>query len=86
MAVKFSGLVTRAPGVRWDADDLRPVAETMLASFGDDRVLFGSDWPVCLLSASYAEVAATAREALSGVSAERVFGGNARHWYRLGDV
>jgi L-fuconolactonase len=83
VAVKFSGLLTRAAGVRWDAADLRPVAETLLAAFGEDRVMFGSDWPVCLLSASYAEVAAAAREALSGADPGRVFGGNARSWYRL---
>jgi L-fucono-1,5-lactonase len=75
--------VTRAAGVRWHAADLRLVAEVLLTAFGDDRVLFGSDWPVCLLSASYADVAATARDALSGASPGRVFGGNAKRWYRL---
>jgi L-fucono-1,5-lactonase len=83
VAVKFSGLLTRAPGVRWAAADLRPVAETLAVTFGDDRILFGSDWPVCLLAASYAEVTAAAREALSGMDASRIFGGNARSWYRL---
>jgi L-fucono-1,5-lactonase len=83
VAVKFSGLVTRAAGLRWHAEDLHPVAEVLLTAFGEDRVLFGSDWPVCLLSASYADVAATAREALSGASPGHVFGGNARRWYRL---
>jgi L-fuconolactonase len=83
VAVKFSGLLTHAPGVRRAAADLRPVAETLAVTFGDDRILFGSDWPVCLLAASYAEVTAAAREALSGMDASRVFGGNARSWYRL---
>ena len=86
VAVKFSGLVTRGAGTRWPAEDLRPVAEILLTAFSDDRVLFGSDWPVCLLSACYADVAATAREALSGASPARVFGGNARRWYRLADA
>lgn len=86
VAVKFSGLLTRGPGLRWHADDLCPVAEILLSAFGEDRVLFGSDWPVCLLSASYADVAAAAREALSGASPARVFGGNARRWYGLADA
>lgn len=84
-AVKFSGLWTRAPGARWDAGDLRPVAETLLDAFGSGRVMFGSDWPVCLLSASYREVVAAARAALAstGADEQRVFGGSARAWYRL---
>src|SRR5262249_24759932 len=83
VAVKFSGLVTRAAGVRWHAHDVRPVAEILLTAFGEDRVLFGADWPVCLLSAFYGHVAATARKALSGADPSRIFGGNARRWYRL---
>lgn len=83
VAVKFSGLVTRAAGMRWNADDLRPVADILLTAFGEDRLLFGSDWPICLLSAPYAEVAAAAREALSGADPVRIFGANARSWYRL---
>lgn len=84
-AVKFSGVWTRAPGARWDPGDLRPVAETLLEAFGPGRVMFGSDWPVCLLSASYPEVVAAARAALglAGADEQRVFGGNARAWYRL---
>lgn len=85
VAVKFSGMVTRAACVRWDANDLRPVAEVLAVAFGEDRILFGSDWPVCLLGARYADVAATAREALSAMDARKVFGGNARSWYRLQD-
>lgn len=83
-AVKFSGLVTRAPGVRWHVANLRPVAETLINAFGEDRVMFGSDWPVCLLAASYADVADTAREALAGSDPGLVFGGNASRWYRIG--
>lgn len=83
VAVKFSGLVTRAPGVRRDAAELRQIAETLLDAFGDDRVLFGSDWPVCLLTASHGTVLAIARAVMAGADPDRVFGGNARAWYRL---
>ena len=50
---KISGLVAYADPQRWTAEDLRPFIEHAIASFGWDRVLFGSDWPVCTLSASY---------------------------------
>jgi L-fuconolactonase len=83
VAVKFSGLLTRAPGTAWNPAALRPVVGTLLGAFGQDRVMFGSDWPVCLLAADYARVVVTAREALAGADTDRVFGGTARAWYRL---
>ena len=58
----------------------------MLQEFGASRVMFGSDWPVCLLAADYGRVVATARELASGLSAaerEAVFGGTAVRAYRL---
>jgi L-fuconolactonase len=51
---KFSGLVTEANG-GWTVDDLRPCASHLLEAFGPDRFMWGSDWPVCLLRASYHE-------------------------------
>lgn len=74
VAVKFSGLLSPTTGT----GHLRPVAETLLSAFGEDRVMFGSDWPVCLLSASYRDVLAAARAVLAGAGTGRVFGGNAR--------
>jgi len=50
---KVSGLVAYADPERWKEDDLRPYVEHVIACFGWERVLFGSDWPVCTLSASY---------------------------------
>ena len=49
---KFSGLVTEAKE-DWTLDDLRPYTDHILAAFGPDRVMWGSDWPVCRLRASY---------------------------------
>ena len=65
VAAKLSGLVTEASWQSWTLDDLRPYADHALSCFGSDRVLFGSDWPVCRLAATYAEVAEAA-EALTG--------------------
>ncbi|MBN9618347.1 MAG: amidohydrolase family protein [Actinobacteria bacterium] len=87
VSVKLSGLVTRLLPQRWSVAAVQPWAEQILDSFGPDRVMFGTDWPVCLLAASYAEVVALAGELVAGLApAEReaVFGGTATRWYRLG--
>lgn len=83
---KLSGLVTEA-AAGWTVADLRPYAETVLEAFGPARVMFGSDWPVCLLAATYAEVVAAAEALVDGLPAEQrteVFGGTARRAYALG--
>jgi L-fuconolactonase len=81
VSCKLSGLVTEADWARWKPDDLSPYAERVLEWFGEDRVLFGSDWPVCTLAASYGEVVAVAERA-AGNSA-KVFGENAATSYAL---
>lgn len=86
VACKLSGMVTEADPQRWSVADLRPYAEVVLDAFGPDRVMFGSDWPVCTLAASYERVVAAAEELTVGLSpAERdaVFGATARRVYRL---
>jgi L-fuconolactonase len=83
---KASGMVTQADPAAWTAADLRPYAEAVLEMFGPDRLIFGSDWPVCLLAASYAEVVGAARDLFGGLSAAeraRIFGGTATETYRL---
>ncbi|MFB6723624.1 amidohydrolase family protein [Kribbella sp. NPDC056345] len=57
---KLSGMVTEANWSSWTPADLKPYADVVLDAFAPDRVMFGSDWPVCLLAASYADVVATA--------------------------
>ncbi|WP_422647012.1 aldo/keto reductase [Actinoalloteichus caeruleus] len=84
---KLSGLVTEADHERWSVEDLRPYVTVALDAFGPHRVLFGSDWPVCLLAAEYGTVVATAEELTRELgAAERaaVFGGTARRVYGLG--
>ncbi|MFF4568385.1 amidohydrolase family protein [Streptomyces sp. NPDC001410] len=66
---KLSGLVTEAAPASWATVDLRPYAETALEAFGPDRLMFGSDWPVCTLAATYAQIIDTAGELTSGLSA-----------------
>lgn len=82
---KLSGLVTEADE-GWGLDDLRPYADHVLTAFGANRVMWGSDWPVCRLRASYDEWRAAA-VALTGHLDEeeqgRVFGGTAIEFYRL---
>ncbi len=84
---KLSGMVTEAEQGNWTVDDLRPYADVVLDAFGPDRVMFGSDWPVCTLAASYDRVVGAAAELTGGLSeAERaaVFGDTARRVYSLG--
>jgi L-fuconolactonase len=86
VAVKLSGLVTEADWGSWTPVQLRPVMEYVLDQFGPERTMLGSDWPVCLLAASYAEVmaaAASVLDGLTGAEREAVRGGTARTWYRL---
>ena len=83
---KVSGMITEADWSAWQPVDLRPYVEHVLEVFGPDRLLFGSDWPVCLLAGSYQQVFDAARAALGPLSAAEVgvvFGGNATEVYRL---
>ena len=82
---KFSGLVTEADE-GWTIDDLRPFADHVLTAFGANRLMWGSDWPVCRLQAEYGDWHTTAQSLTSSLSkAERseIFGGSARKFYRL---
>jgi L-fuconolactonase len=82
---KVSGLVTEADHRLWRLEDIAPYVDRLVATFGSQRLLFGSDWPVCLLAASYGEVVDLAERTLAGVPAEEVFGGTARRVYGLPD-
>ncbi len=83
---KLSGLVTEADWTQWTVDGLRPYAELVLRAFGPDRLMFGSDWPVCLLASGYARWVSTVDELLCGLSADEraaVEGGTARRVYTI---
>jgi L-fuconolactonase len=83
---KLSGLVTEASWASWKPQDLKPYVQRALDWFGPERCMFGSDWPVCLLAASYQQVVDALRYAVSDlnqVDRDAVFGGNAIRVYRL---
>jgi len=83
---KLSGMVTEADWSRWTLDDLRPYVDVVVEAFGPDRLMFGSDWPVCTLAASYGEVLDAAQQLTAQLSAREraaVFGGTARTVYGL---
>lgn len=83
---KISGMVTEADWQSWRPEQLVPYVDHVRAVFGPERLIFGSDWPVCLLAGSYAEVYDAARLALGRLTPAEsgmVFGGTASEVYRL---
>jgi L-fuconolactonase len=83
---KFSGVVTEVPGWRWSVDTVQPYFEVVLDAFGPDRLMFGSDWPVCLVAADYARWLAAVEgfvNPLSGGEQDAIMGGTATTVYRL---
>ena len=88
VAVKISGVVAYADAATWTVDDIRPYVEHAIDRFGWDRVVWGSDWPVCTLTASLSTWVAAAHAITGGCSAEarkRLFSANARRIWRLPD-
>jgi L-fuconolactonase len=83
---KLSGMVTEAHWESWTNKTFIPYLDVVVESFGTDRLLFGSDWPVCLLAGNYKEVLNIAEDyfsAYSPVEKEKIFGGNALAFYGL---
>ena len=81
---KLPGLV--APATAGRPADLGPYVDRALDWFGEDRLMFGSDWPFCLLAAEYGRIKAAVEELLGGLTDKgraKVFGGNAVEFYRL---
>ena len=86
---KLSGMVTEIGRPDWTIADLRPYVDVVLEAFGPGRVLFGSDWPVCLVVCGYARWLELVQELIAPLSpSERaaILGGNARRVYRLGEA
>ena len=83
---KISGMVTEADHGAWTPEDIRPYLETALEAFGPSRVMFGSDWPVCLLAADYGTTFDLVDEATKYWSEEdraKLFGGNCAAFYGI---
>ena len=86
VACKLSGLITEAAWNAWRPDDLKPFIDAAVESFGPSRLLVGSDWPVCTLAGSYADVMAVFHDYFAQFSAAEqaaIFGGTAERVYRL---
>ena len=84
---KLSGMVTEADHLYWKQEDFTPYIQHVLAEFGMERVMFGSDWPVCLLAGSYDDVINILEDALpkhlSGADKKKLFGENAKKFYKI---
>jgi len=83
---KLSGMITEADWKRWKPLDIKPYADYVIEKFGFERVMFGSDWPVCLLAGSYRQVFDTVQELVRYASPEeksRLFAANAIEFYNL---
>jgi L-fuconolactonase len=83
---KLSGMVTEASWTDWSLDDLQPYVRRALSWFGSERCMFGSDWPVCELAATYEEVVDALRATVSDLKPadqQAIFGGNAIRVYGL---
>ena len=83
---KISGMVTEAKWKEWKQDDFNIYMDTVVEIFGTDRIMYGSDWPVCTLSASYADMYKIVNDYFSSFSRQEqdnFFGLNAKRFYRL---
>ena len=83
---KLSGMITEADWENWTVDDLKPYVDIALEAFGPERCMFGSDWPVCALAGTYAEVYQGLRTLLEPLSDDEqalIFGGTAASFYQL---
>jgi L-fuconolactonase len=86
VACKVSGIATNATSNTWTPDDLRPYIEHVLVSFGEDRVMYGGDWPVVLQASSYVrwvEALDAVTAGLSDVAKRKLWAENAKQVYRL---
>jgi L-fuconolactonase len=83
---KISGLITEADWNSWRADDFKPYLDVVFDAFGADRLMFGSDWPVCLLAGTYSQTKSLVDDCVCGwpeSDRRKLFGGNAVRFYGL---
>ncbi|SDS98512.1 L-fuconolactonase [Mucilaginibacter mallensis] len=83
---KVSGMVTEADWQNWKPADFNPYLDVIADNFGRDRIMFGSDWPVCKIAAEYEQVAgivAAYFSAFSQTEQENIFGANAARFYNI---
>jgi len=83
---KVSGMITEADHAHWKPSDFKPYMDVVFEEFGEDRLMFGSDWPVCLLAGSYGkvfELVDSYARRLSSASRDKLFGGTAARFYHV---
>lgn len=83
---KLSGMITEADHNAWTPEQINPYMELVLSAFGSDRVMFGSDWPVCLVAGEYVEVKQLVSDFISKLSLieqAKIMGTNAIEFYNL---
>ena len=83
---KVSGMVTEADWQQWQPSDFKPYLDVVFEAFGTDRIMIGSDWPVCTIAGSYSEVINLVENYISSFSEEEknaIMGENAARFYRL---
>jgi L-fuconolactonase len=83
---KVSGLVTEADWKQWKADDFKPYLDVVFDAFGAERLMFGSDWPVCLLGATYRDLRQLIEDYVKGfpgADKDKIFGSTAARFYGL---
>ena len=83
---KLSGMITEANQKNWRVEDLKPYVHHVLSLFGADRIMFGSDWPVCTLAGQYKDVKNSFDEILKDLdptSTNKIFGENASKFYKI---
>jgi L-fuconolactonase len=86
---KLSGIITEGDWDHWRTEDFRPSLDVVFEAFGCDRLMFGSDWPVCLVAGNYRRVNGLIEEYVQAFSEDqrnRIFGLNAADFYGLGKV
>lgn len=83
---KLSGLLTEADWNHWQEEDFTAYLTVIMEAFGTDRMMYGSDWPVCLLAGSYPHVVRIVENFISSLSTDdqkKIMGQNAHHFYNL---
>lgn len=86
LSCKISGMVTEADWAHWKPEHFRVYLDTIVEAFGSDRIMYGSDWPVCLVAASYEQVLQIVTDYFAPFSENEkaaFFGGNATKFYKL---
>ena len=83
---KISGMITEADYKTWTPEQVHPYMKLVLEFFGTGRVMYGSDWPVCLVAGNYSMVMALVTDFITDLSQEQqnaIMGGNAAKFYNL---